>query len=127
MEKGRPLGVTLIGYFYIFGAVVLLFTFSEKLGIGLNITFGVPYLSETIVKIFLAIFSIIMAYGYLNMKKWGYWTFIIYSVLFLIICLTQKIIYNNQLFIYNSIFLIITIIYTFIKRYKFFNDKDDDV
>jgi hypothetical protein len=87
----------------------------------MNIRFGVPYIPEFVVRISIAVFSIIMAYGYLNMKKWGYWALMIYSILFLIISLNQITLYNSQPFIGNAIFSVIVIIYTYNKRYNFFD------
>jgi len=121
MIMKRPLGVTLIGYFYVFGAIILLITLGVKQEIGMNIRFGVPYIPEFVVRISIAVFSIIMAYGYLNMKKWGYWALMIYSILFLIISLNQITLYNSQPFIGNAIFSVIVIIYTYNKRYNFFD------
>lgn len=122
MIKKRPLGITLIGYFYIFGAIILLVTLGVKQEIGMNVRFGVSYLPEISVRISIALLSIIMAYGYLNMKKWGYWTIIIYSILFLIISLNQITLFHSQPFIGNAVFSLIVMIYTFIKRDNFFNN-----
>ncbi len=119
----RPFGITLIGYFYIFGAIILLLTLGVKQDIGINIRFGVPYLPEIAVKIFVALFSIIMAYGYLNLKKWGYWTMIIYSIIFSIISINQAVIYLSQPFIGNIIFSVIVIFYTFINRRNFHHNS----
>jgi hypothetical protein len=123
MEMKRPFGITLIGYFYIFGAIVLLLTLGVKQEIGMNIRFGVPYIPETVVRIFIIAVSLIIAYGYLNLKKWGYFSMIIYSILFLIISLNQVSVYNSQPIIGNAIFSIIVLIYTVIKR-KYFHNKE---
>lgn len=122
MNIKRPLGITFIGYFYIFGAIILLITLGVKQDIGINVRFGVPYLPEIVVRIFIAFFSIIMAYGYLNMKKWGYWTMMIYSIIFLIISINQVNLYHSQPFIGNAIFSVIVIFYTFLKRYNFYRN-----
>lgn len=123
MEMKRPFGITLIGYFYIFGAIVLLLTLGLKQEIGMNIRFGVPNIPETVVIIFIIAVSLIIAYGYLNLKKWGYFSMIIYSILFLIISLNQVSVYNSQPFICNAIFSIIVLIYTVIKR-NYFHNKE---
>lgn len=115
----RPIGITLVGYFYIIGSIILILTLGLKQDIGFNIRFGVPFLPEIVVRIFVALFSIIMAYGYLNLKKWGYWTMIIYSIIFLIISINQTNLYHSQPFIGNIIFSMIVIFYTFIKRNNF--------
>jgi len=118
----RPLGITLIGYFYIFGAAVLLLTLGVKQDLDINLRFGVPFLPETATRVFVAIFSIIMAYGYLNLKKWGYWAMIIYSVIFLIISAHQALLYGDQLFKGNIIFSMLVILYTYANRHSFNNN-----
>lgn len=123
MEMKRPFGITLIGYFYIFGAILLLLTLGVKQEIGINIRFGVPNIPDTVVRIFIIAVSFIIAYGYLNLKKWGYFSMIIYSILFLIISLNQVIVYNSQPFIGNAIFSLIVLIYTVIKR-NYFHNKE---
>ena len=121
MITKRPSGITFIGYFYVFGSIVLLLSLGVKQEVAINVRFGVPYLPEMIVRIFIALFSIAMAYGYLKLKKWGYWTVIIYSILFLLLSLNQISHYNSQPFIGNAIFSIIVLIYTFMSRRSFYN------
>lgn len=123
MVTKRPSGITFVGYFYIFGSLVLLLTLGVKQEIAINVRFGVPYLPETIVRIFIALFTIIMAYGYLKLKKWGYWTVMIYSILFLIISLNQIALYNSQPFIGNAVYSVFVLSYTFMKRNNFDNKQ----
>jgi len=123
MKMKMPIGITFIGYFDIFGAIVLLLTLGVKQEIGFNIRFGVPNIPETVVRIFIIAVSFIIAYGYLNLKKWGYFSMIIYSILFLIISLNQVAVYNSQPFIGNAIFSLIVLIYTVIKRNYFYNKE----
>lgn len=115
----RPYGVTLVGYFYLLGAIVLLFTLGVQQDVGINERFGVPYLPEIVVRISVALVSIIMAYGYLNLRKWGYWAMVVYSVIFFGISINQFHVYRSQPFIGNMIFSIIVIFYTFINRRSF--------
>lgn len=117
----RPIGISLIGFFYIFGAIVLILMLGIKQDIDINVRFGVPFLPETAFRIFVAVFSIIMAYGYLNLKKWGYRTMVIYSIVFSIISIYQVNTYHSQPFIGNAIFSIIVLLYTVIKRHSFYN------
>jgi hypothetical protein len=119
MEMKRPFGITFIGYFYVFGAIVLLLTLGVKQEIGMNIRFGLPHTPEIIVRISMIALSLSMGYGYLNMKRWGYWTMIVYSLLFLGISLNQVAVYNSQPFIGNVIFSLIVLIYTVVKRNLF--------
>ncbi|EYE87242.1 hypothetical protein Q428_14390 [Fervidicella metallireducens AeB] len=115
----RPLGISVIGYFYIFGAIVLFLTLGTHQDIGFNERFGIPFLPELVVRISVALFSLIMAYGYLKLRKWGYWTMILYSIIFLFISIKQVTLYQNQPFIGNIIFSLLVIIYTLIKRHNF--------
>ena len=121
MVTKRHFGITFIGYFYIFGSIVLLLTLGVKQEVSINVRFGVPYLPEMIVRIFVALFSIAMAFGYLKLKKWGYWAVIIYSILFLLVSMNQISHYNIQPFIGNAIYSVIVLIYTFMNRASFYN------
>jgi len=116
--------IILFGCIYILGAIRLLLTLGVEQEIGLSIGFEVPYISEVLVRIVIAIFSIIMVYGYLKMKKWGYWSMMIYLILFLIISLTQIIVCVNNIqpFVWNAMFSVIVLIYTFIKRKLWINE-----
>ncbi|MEK4343727.1 hypothetical protein [Paenibacillus sp. FSL P4-0184] len=71
----RPLGVTLISCFYIIGALVLIFTaiFFNADGFGIAYRFGLPKFPEQIFRVILAVASLILIYGYMGLKKWGFW------------------------------------------------------
>lgn len=115
----RPYGIALIGYFYIFGAIIILLTLGVNQEVRMNIRFGLPYIPEVIVKISIAIFTVVMAYGYLKLKRWGYWVMVIYSILFLAISLYQTAVYHSQPFIGNAVFSSIVLIYTYANRHCF--------
>lgn len=74
----RPFGIALIAYFYIFGAIILLLTLGIKQDIGINVRFGVPYLPEIAVRIFIALFSIIVIL-YTFMKRRNFYENVKYS------------------------------------------------
>jgi len=116
LKKKRPLFLTLIGFFYIFGAVILLLSLGAGQEVGMAIRFGIPGVPEIVVRVMVALFSLIMAYGYLKLKLWGYWAAVIYSALFLAISISLITVYNNQPFIGNAIWSAIVLIYTFMKR-----------
>lgn len=124
MIEKRPLGITLIGYFYIFGAIVLIVTLltnaTEEYGIAVR--FGLPNVPEGIMKVLVSLISLIIAYGYLKLEKWGYWFMITYTIYFLVVSITLSQQYNQQLFYGNVIWSIIVLIYTLVKR-KSFNKK----
>ena len=124
MSKKRPFGVTLIGYFYVFGSIILIITlFTNSIEqYGIAVRFGLPNVPEGIMKILVSIISLIIAYGYLKLEKWGYWVMITYTIYFLVVSITLSQQYNQQLFYGNVIWSIIVLIYTLVKR-KSFNTK----
>ncbi|KLU63742.1 hypothetical protein DEAC_c43450 [Desulfosporosinus acididurans] len=121
MEQKRPLGLILIGSFYIFGAFVLILTLftnaTEQFGIAVR--FGLPNVPENIMKVFVSIISLVMAYGYLELKKWGYWFSIVFNIYFLIVSISLYLQYSQQYgqygrqpFLGNALWSIAVLIYT---------------
>lgn len=122
MAQERPLGLTLFGCFYIFGAFVLIVTLftnpTEQFGI--SVRFGLPNVPENIMRALVSVISLIMAYGYLKLKKWGYWFMIIYTIYFLVVSIYLLIQYGQQPFFGNVLFSITVLIYTLNKRRYFY-------
>ncbi|WP_438317077.1 hypothetical protein [Sporosarcina sp. FA9] len=123
----RPLGVSLISYFYLFGAVVLLFTAvfynADADSTGIAERFGLPNVPERLMRVLVALISLLMVYGYIRLKKWGFWLMIIYSVLFGLISSLLVSNQSQQPFIGNLIWSIIVLTYTiYIKRAFFKTD-----
>lgn len=120
----RPLGVSLISYFYIFGAIVLLITAvfynADADSIGITDRFGIQIVPERFMRLLLAIFSLGMAYGYMKLRKWGFWIMIAYSVLFGIISSLLLSNHLQQPFLGNMFFSIIVLFYTIYVRNAFF-------
>lgn len=77
-----------------------------------NIRFAVPFIPEIIVRILVCTFALIIAYGYLKHLKWGYFSMLIYSILFCFTSLTQVSKYGSQPYIGNAIYSAIVVIYT---------------
>ncbi|SDL05590.1 hypothetical protein [Natronincola ferrireducens] len=121
MTTKRPKGVTFIGYFYIFGAIALLLSLvlGTKQDVPIGLRFGMPHVPENVIVPFIVVLSLVISYGYLTLKKWGYWLMILYSLLFLLISLSLLIEYNTQPFIGNTIWSIFVIIYTSRKKKAF--------
>ncbi|PFG14652.1 hypothetical protein [Bacillus sp. es.036] len=119
----RPLGVTLISYFYLFGAVVLLITAifydAGANTIGIAERFGLPNAPERLMRILVALLSFVMVYGYIRLTNWGYWFMIAYSIIFG--CISALLISNisQQPFLGNVIFSIVVLIYTIYVRKSF--------
>ncbi|MDQ0884681.1 hypothetical protein [Peribacillus sp. V2I11] len=109
----RPLGVSLISYFYIFGAIVLLSTSFfynvDDNSIGIAERFGIPNVHERLLRVIVAIFSMGMVYGYIRLKKWGFWLIVIYSVFFGLISSSLISNQSQQPFIGNLIWSIIVL------------------
>ncbi len=120
----RPLGVSFISYFYIFGAIILIFTaiFFEPNAdeLGLAERFGLEDLPEQLFRILLAVFTFIMIYGYMRLKRWGFWMMILYSIGFGFISYILALSLNQQPFIGNVIWSGIILIYSFSIRKSFF-------
>lgn len=120
----RPLGVSIISYFYIFGSIVLLYTAifyqADADAISILERFGVSVVPERIMRIVVAVFSLWMVYGYMRMKKWGFWLLITYSVLFGFISFILLTNQPQQPFIGNVVFSVIVLIYTIYVKEAFF-------
>lgn len=118
------MGVSLISYFYIFGAMVLLFTAvfynAEANSISIAERFGLTSVLDRLMRVLVALISLGMVYGYIRLKKWGYWIMITYSVLFGIISLILLSNQPYQPFIGNVIFSIIVLAYTIYVKKEFF-------
>lgn len=121
----RPLGVSLISYLYIFGAVVLIITaifFNPDANeFGIADRFGLPNFPEQPFRIILAVVSLIIIYGYIRLKRWGFWLMILYSFGFGLISYILLFSYNQQPFTGNFIWSLIVLIYTFYVRKSFFH------
>lgn len=124
----RPLGVTLISYFYIFGAIILLSTAifydPNANSIGIAERFGLHSISERLMRVILALFSLVIVNGYIRLKKWGFWIMITYSIIFGAI--SSALISNQtpQPYTGNMIFSIIVLIYTiYVKKVFFYKNN----
>jgi peptidoglycan/LPS O-acetylase OafA/YrhL len=94
MNEKRPLIITFIGYTYVLGALVSILSlfpkFLERFGV---YVVQLPIPSESI----MIPIILLISYGYLRLKRWGYWLMVIYNIFFLVVCI---IIYqqSEQLF-----------------------------
>lgn len=125
----RPLGVTLISCFYIFGAAVLIVTAvffnADADEFGIADRFCLPNFPEQLFRVILAITSLILIYGYMRLKKWGFWLMIMYSFGFSVISYDLLYSQNKQPFIGNLTWSAIVLIYTFLARKSFFHTEKD--
>lgn len=119
----RPFGVVIISFFYIFGAVVLIYSSIFYLPnvdqFGIAARFGVPALPEQPVRLIVAVIALLLAFGYFSLKKWGFWSMVCYSIVFGMISLNLAFAHHQQPFIGNVFWSAIVLIYTLIKRRSF--------
>lgn len=117
MDRKQPIGIKWISYFQFFGAIAVLMTINIEQTPALNVRFGVPFLPELLVKILIIVLGTLIAYGYLKQTKWGFFSMLVYSILFGgISCFQAQI----QPFIGNGIYAFIVAIYT-LGHFKDFN------
>ncbi|HCX65507.1 MAG TPA: hypothetical protein DHN33_09885 [Eubacteriaceae bacterium] len=121
----RPKGITIIGYYYMFGAIVLLFTLGVEQDININVRVGLAFLPELKVKILISLLWIVMSYGYLKMKRWGYWLMIIYSIYVTVINGSLALSIQNYILTGNIVFSLIVIVYTFNERLSFYSKSTE--
>lgn len=123
----KPLGVSVISYFYILGALVLLFTSvfydANANPIGIAERFGISNGSEQLFSVIVAFLTLVMIFGYIRLKKWGFWLMISYSVLFGSISLYLAIKHSQQPYIGNMIFSFFILLYTIYVKKSFFQTK----
>lgn len=119
----NPLGVYLISAFYLFGAAVLLLTViwfqPEANPIGINERFGMPWMPERLMRVIVAVFTLVMIYGFFMLTRWGYWMMISYSLAFGTISSILATRHPDPVFFYNMTESVIILIYTFKKRQVF--------
>ncbi|MBP0726407.1 hypothetical protein J5Y03_14695 [Bacillus sp. RG28] len=125
----RPIGVNLISCFYIFGSIILLLsalfydpTTADEISIATRIGLSNAYVPEQLVRVLVALFSLVLIYGYIRLKKWGFWLMIGYSLIFGLISFTLAISHKQQPFIGNTIWSIIVLLYTRY-AYKYFDQN----
>lgn len=120
----RPLGISFISYFYIFGAFILLFSlfFYDSTNNQINIAsrIGLPNAPEKLTRVIVAILSLAIAYGFLKLRKWGFWLMITYSIVFGLISYVLVLNHPQQPFIGNMIWSFIVLSYTIYQRRAFF-------
>ncbi len=124
----RPIGITLISYIYIFGIATLIATTFFFDQIASNIEFveklGLPNFPEELFRVVIAIATLIIIYGYMNLKPWGFWLMILYCISFGAISYLIILSYNKQLFIGNFVWSSIVLVYSLAVHKKFFNKNE---
>jgi hypothetical protein len=117
-----PMFIKPIGYFYIFGALVIIITlFSNPDGELITITdrVGLSWAPEIPVRIGLSLITLVVTYYYLKLTRIGFWLMMVYSGYFISISSVLSAQYNIQPYIGNTIFSLVVFIYT-VRRKKYF-------
>ncbi|MCX7904667.1 MAG: hypothetical protein N2486_09150 [Caloramator sp.] len=109
MSKNRPFIITFIGIISILAALLSLAAIFPWLMEGLNITvLPLPIFMNNITSVLLSIILLIASYGFLKLKRWGYWLMITYNIFLL----AYIFFYNKHLLIsMNVIMTIIELIF----------------
>lgn len=114
MRIKRPALVTVIGDLNILCAFLIIASFFqapkfiEQFGFSFIPIYSI---SDGIIRILEVISLLIISYGFLRLKKWGYWLMIAYNLFFLVISIISILSHNKQFatyFIQSLLGLIIT-------------------
>lgn len=118
MRENRPLIITFIGDGCVFSAFLLILSLfpniTERIGIyspPLPTFLKIPFLSEVIMEVIISLILLIISYGYLRLKRWGYWLMVSFNVYFLVGCIISFQQSGQQSFYQNPIAIIIGLIF----------------
>lgn len=123
MSEKRPFIVTFIGDINVLFAslsIASLFPgFIESFGFS---TIPSPFFSNTIIPILLSIILLIVAYGFLKLKRWGYWLMITYNIFFLAVYIWS--IKNKQTYISTNIMMTVIELIFVLPTKKYFYEEN---
>ncbi|MFT9496957.1 hypothetical protein [Anaerosolibacter sp.] len=129
MNEKRPFIITFIGDGCILGAFFFLLSLFpnllESFGVyiePLPVFLKFPFLTESLMRVLIAMILLLVSYGYFRLMKWGYWLLIILNMYYLIgwfIAAQQS---NQEYYYQNPISLIIGLIFI-VPTIKYFNEK----
>jgi len=125
-----PFGVSAISYFYVYGALLLLFTgifyHVEAQDMGVADRYGLENFPEQLFLIILAVVTLVIVYGYMSLKPWGFWLMIFYTIGFGIMSFMLVFSLEEQLFIWNAVWAALVIVYSYSVRKSFFKMEKKD-
>ena len=116
MKQQRPFFLSFIGYFYVFGAFVLIITLFSPQEPDIGMRFGLLDAPQTPARLLLAGLALVMAYGYLRMARWGFWLMVAYSAWFLFISLELAGTNGEQPYLGNAVWSAVVLAYTIWQR-----------
>ncbi|MBZ9686303.1 hypothetical protein G9F72_008165 [Clostridium estertheticum] len=97
MSEKRPVLITYVrdlNFLNAFLLIVSLFPkFTERFGI-----YSIPTLtfSDGIIRVLMVIILLIISYGFLRLKRWGFWLMITYDIFFLVLPIILLLKQNGQ-------------------------------
>ena len=123
MSEERPFIVTFIGDCAFLGALLSIISlfpnFSERFGIEFRI---LPVIPDGILRALIPIALLIISYGYLKLKRWGYWLMVAINIFFLVAFVIFSL-QNEQQFFYQSIILEIISLIFILPTGKYFKNN----
>lgn len=95
MSEKRPLIILLGGISLLFSSFAIVLSISPVLVERLDFdVLPIPFFSYDIIQTLLYIILLIASYGFLKLKKWGYWIMVAYDIFYLLAyavwCLPKK-------------------------------------
>lgn len=99
MKSQNPMLVTIIGELNILSAFFIIASFfpAPKFIAQFGFSFiPIHNFSEGIIRILEVISLLIITYGFLRLKRWGYWLMVTYNLFFLIVSIVSILSYNKQ-------------------------------
>nr|WP_304654895.1 hypothetical protein [Sporolactobacillus sp. STSJ-5] len=85
--------------------------------------FALPSSYDRLFRVVLALATLVMVYGYMKLRKWGFWAMISYSLFFGAISMTLSSTHHQQPFNGNMIWSILVLLYTIHIKEAFFQNK----
>jgi hypothetical protein len=115
MSKNRPNIITLLGDYNILIAgllIISLFPISKGFEITVQLPgLSIPNVKEEVTRMLFALLLMGIAYGYLKLKKWGYWLLISKNLVLIVAWLIYNAQHQRYLFASFPILFFVELIY----------------
>lgn len=127
MGTKRPVLVSFIGDLNFLNVFLLIASFfpkpkfAEQYGFYFSPT---PNFLEGIIKILMVISLLIISYGFLKLKRWGYWLMIAYNLFFLVLSMIFLLKQNRQSYTPGYITSLLGLIITFPSKRYFIKENE---
>lgn len=123
MKENRPKEMSLIGGLYLFEAVLvfLALIFMGEAGLYTGLRKLISDIPANVLIPAVTMLKLLLVYGYLTMKKWGYWLMLIYSVGIILMNIYLMFHFGINLYIWETIFSLYVLKHTFENKNVFFH------